>query len=251
MVYILIYNNLMEKKFYKTRKDRKYLSIMDEYRRYYVTGKNIKLKNAYKKNMGDLIFELAVKEILKPIIKSNVINKDDLYYKNLVSGIKIGSTKYRQDMKIIEFKRGRLFVFQYRDSNKNIYRIIIEVKSNSSNKLHYSEWVKKEKTFFGLQDTVGKILMRKSIVRKTKLLKRKLNHLLFNIKSKEFKFENQKRNWEKDKNIQLNSKGFLSRKKQFINNDLGARYDKNIVAPDATSREIEGLEEKFKNEEEK
>ena len=239
----------MEKNFYKTRKDRKYLSIVDEYRRYYVTGKNIRLKKARKKNMGNLIFELAVKEILRPIIKNKVTNKDDLDYEKIVPGIKIGSTKYRKDMKIVEFKKGRIFIFQYKDNMQNIYRVIIEVKSNSSNKLHYSEWVKKEKTFFGLQDTVGKILMRRGIIRKVKLLKKKINHLLFNVKGKEYKFENQERDWEKDKNIQLNTKGFLARKKQSINTDLGARYDKNIVAPDSTSRELEGLEEKLKKEE--
>lgn len=236
-----------KRSFYKTRGDRKYTSIVDEYRRYYVTGKNFKIKGA--KNIGDKIFELCVNEILRPIKKNKIGRKEELEYSTLIPGQKIGNSKYRKNMMIAEFKKGRIFVFQFQDDKGNIYRISVEVKSNKSNKVYYSEWVKKEKSFFGLRDTAGKVFMRRAVVRKSKLLKRKIEGILFNSKGKKYWFEKDSRDYDKSKKVQSSKRGFISRRELSYDDDLGGRYDKNIVAPDRTSREIEGTEDTLKKAE--
>ncbi len=153
-----------------TGKDKKYDSIVDEYRRIYQIGNVIKIKNN-DLNSRQKMFKIGVAYILKSLkIKKKL--------KNIFVGINLNNEKSKyKKIEVISFKNNekeKEFSFEAIDKNENKIIISFSILKpwifSNSNKIEYYERYKFNKTLYGLSDSYKKILLKKRCEYKTAIL---------------------------------------------------------------------------------
>lgn len=154
--------------FKEVQEERRYTSIVDEYRRIFQTGKIIVFESS--KNEA-AIFEIASQFALKQLLK-----EDDTKQIHTGKVFKVKSKVFNKIM-IKSYSSKAPFqelIIEAIDKDNQKFRTSIKMIGKTffrkKIKLEYSEWLKASKTFFGLSDSYKKLLLKRRAFYRAALL---------------------------------------------------------------------------------
>lgn len=153
--------------------DRKYASIVDEYKRIYQDGHISDFEFADK----ELFFTTAMQIFLKDLDIDIDISKIYNDYEFMIG---------KKKAKIYEYIPNSILTVKYVDNENNENRTSIRIlepffkKNKNSNKIkfEYVEWYKGNKTFWGLGDSLRRKLIKKRLIYRAAMITEELTKKL-------------------------------------------------------------------------